>query len=194
MSCFWHLCSHIADSIMFTAHTLPPAVWPSCLSQLLINFLPPGESRFCSHLSVSWRRFPCSKFLMVLFLLVVQEEPHPLRWCLYPTCNITYKPCPRHGFCAMCPVCWLSPCSGFALFAAASSKRYGSFQRESGRRPADFLLIYFMLPRRRNKFLSKPRTLYCSVWKILAYWRRIKVTTDEKYASGIRQVCSEEQG
>lgn len=154
MSCCWHLCSRIADSIMFTAHTLLPAVWPSCLSQLLTNFLLPGESRFCSYLSVSWEGFSCSKFPVVLFLLVVQEEPHPLLWCLYPTCNISYKPCPRHGFYATCPVCWPSPCSGFALSAAASSKRYGSFQREPGRRPADFLLVCLMLPCRRNKFLS----------------------------------------
>lgn len=153
-SCCWHLCSRIADSIMFTAHTLLPAVWPSCLSQLLTNFLLPGESRFCSYLSVSWEGFSCSKFPVVLFLLVVQEEPHPLLWCLYPTCNISYKPCPRHGFYATCPVCWPSPCSGFALSAAASSKRYGSFQREPGRRPADFLLACLMLPCRRNKFLS----------------------------------------
>lgn len=76
-SSFWHLLFHIADSVMFIASTLPPAVWASYLCQLLPYLFLPGEFSFCSHRTVSQERFLCSKLLTFLFLLVLQEKTLP---------------------------------------------------------------------------------------------------------------------
>lgn len=131
VSSFWCLLFHIADSIMFIAHTLPLAVWTSYLCQLLTYLLLLGKCWVCSHLTVSQERLLCSKLLKFLFLLVLQEKPHPLHWCFYPAWHLSCKTCPRPGFYATCRVYWLCACNGFAHFAAASSKRYSNFHKDN---------------------------------------------------------------
>lgn len=77
VSSFWHQLFHIADFIMFIAHTLPPAVWALYLCQFLTYLFLLGKCWVCSHVTVSEEKLLCSKLLKFLFLLVLQEKPHP---------------------------------------------------------------------------------------------------------------------